>query len=272
LSRSVTDSDGARDTPSIAEAVLATGARQQPARRSLGLSLAFALGAHVGLWALATQLGPAQLAPPTKPPDLEVAMDEPPPPPVVEKEPDPPALEPPPSSARAKAPAKAPRASAPAQASTIIARQPDPNAPLDFSGDAFVTGTASAYAGGATASSGTSTHAVTRVATQPNPAPAAPPLKAVSLSRAVSLAQDEWQCPWPHEAELAEIDAQTVTMRVRVDADGRVRKVTLIEDPGSGFGAAARACALATRFSPALDREGNVTSADSPPIRVRFTR
>jgi TonB family protein len=88
----------------------------------------------------------------------------------------------------------------------------------------------------------------------------------------VELADDEWQCPWPHAAELAEIDRQTVTLRVRVDAGGRVRGVTLIDDPGSGFGAAARTCAWLTRFSPALDREGKATPADSAPIRVRFTR
>jgi protein TonB len=172
---------------------------------------------------------------------------------------------------------KAPRSitphapTAPAQAAQIIARAIDPAAPLDFSGDSFVTGSASAYAGGVTASNGTSTHAVNHVDTTPAPQPMTA-VAAVQLSRPVELDGDEWQCPWPHEAELAEIDQQTVTLRVHVDPDGRARSVRLLADPGSGFGAAARACALQTRFTPALNRAGRPISADSPPIRVRFTR
>jgi protein TonB len=164
-------------------------------------------------------------------------------------------------------------ASVPAQAGAIVAREADPNAPVDLSADAFVTGTANAYAGGVTAASGTSTHAVSELA-----APAAPPpptaavAKAPLLSRPVELSGDEWQCPWPREAEAAELDEQIVTLRARVDAEGRARSVALLDDPGFGFGAAARTCALQTRFSPALDRDGNPVAANSPPIRVRFTR
>jgi protein TonB len=73
-------------------------------------------------------------------------------------------------------------------------------------------------------------------------------------------------------AEQQQIDEQTVTLRALVATDGRARSVTVIEDPGSGFAAAARACALLTRFTPAADAQGRNVQAWSPPIRVHFTR
>jgi periplasmic protein TonB len=264
-----------RQSPSIADAVLATGAAPRRPARLLWSTLAFALAMHVGAWFAATRLNHAALpSQPSRAPDLEVALDEPPAPPPLLEPPPPTAAAPPSNAAPAAPKLKAAHAArAPAQAGAIIARDNDPNAPVDLSADAFVTGTASAYAGGVTASSGTSTHAVSQLAEPlaPPPPPAAV-AKAPLLTRPVELSGDEWQCPWPREAEAAEIDEQTVTLRVRVDTAGRARSVSLLADPGSGFGAAARTCALQTRFSPALDREGNPVVANSPPIRVRFTR
>jgi protein TonB len=46
----------------------------------------------------------------------------------------------------------------------------------------------------------------------------------------------------------------------------------VLADPGHGFGAAAVACALRTRFVPARARSGQAVRSLSPPIRVRFTR
>jgi periplasmic protein TonB len=46
----------------------------------------------------------------------------------------------------------------------------------------------------------------------------------------------------------------------------------VVSDPGLGFGAAARACALGTRFLPARNEEGRPITAPSPPIRVHFFR
>jgi protein TonB len=63
-----------------------------------------------------------------------------------------------------------------------------------------------------------------------------------------------------------------VVLRVSVRSDGTADAVKVISDPGAGFGQAARACALRTRFRPALDDAGAVVAAWSPPIRVRFVR
>jgi len=57
-----------------------------------------------------------------------------------------------------------------------------------------------------------------------------------------------------------------------VRADGHAEHVDLLSDPGFGFGAAARMCALRTRFEPARDTAGQPIIALSPPIRVHFYR
>jgi protein TonB len=61
-------------------------------------------------------------------------------------------------------------------------------------------------------------------------------------------------------------------IRVVVDANGKVESAEIVSDAGHGFGAAAIACALRTHFTPARAADGNPIRAQSPPIRVRFTR
>jgi protein TonB len=254
----------------IADAVLASGAARRSSRMYVGLGVALLLHAGGVLWARSLD-APPRARPRVPPPATEIDLEAPavlPPAPPAPPPPEPQApsaAKPPPSATHA------PRAqSAPARAGAIVAQQPDPGAPVDF-GDAFVTGAGTAYAGGVTTATGTSTRAVNSLPpAQPQPQLGAQ--KGRALSRPVALAGDQWHCPWPHEAEREQIDEQTVTLRVRVEDDGHARSVTLIEDPGYGFGAAARACAMLTRFSPALDAAGHPTEALSPPIRVRFTR
>ena len=59
---------------------------------------------------------------------------------------------------------------------------------------------------------------------------------------------------------------------VRNRADGSVEASEVVQDPGSGFAAAALRCARATRFTPATDADGRPIRAVSPPIRVHFYR
>ncbi len=155
----------------------------------------------------------------------------------------------------------------PAQAGNIIAREPKPDAPADLTGDTFVTGKASTYAGGITSSTGTNPVAVQTRDVDPHSPPGQP-----DRSSAVSLEDQEWNCPWPRQAEAEQIDEQTVVLRVVVRSDGAVERATILKDPGHGFGQQAVACAMRTRFSPAHDRLGRPIGAQSPPIRVRFTR
>lgn len=213
---------------------------------------------------------PADPAPP--PPQAEPMPAEAPP---LAEPPSPPQQKPlapdapPPNSARADAD----DSSSPGQAGDLLTAEPS-SAPVDFTGT-FVTGSARAYVGGGTTSSGTGQRANAQVATQ---APESPPRPASSSrssatqARPVQLPEGRWKCAWPQAALNQDIYEQHVVLRVRVSAQGTVEAVTLLDDPGNGFGAAATACARATRFAPAQSEEGQAVAATSPPIRVRFTR
>ena len=173
-----------------------------------------------------------------------------------------------PSSIHIRRSSAAPAAPA-AEAAPVIARSPDSRGPVDLTADAVVTGKATAYAGGATASTGGSSSPVAEASSPPRPAAHSP---TAGRSSPVSLASESWSCPWPAEADAEQIDEQLVILRVVVSASGDPRSATVLADPGHGFGPAALACAMRTRFTPALDAKGDPTAATSPPIRVRFTR
>lgn len=143
-------------------------------------------------------------------------------------------------------------------------------APVDLTSDTVVTGNAAAFAGGIT-SPARGTNTIQSGATVPGTA-ASGPAGAVDHSSSVSLEGRSWSCPWPPEADAAQIERQTVVIRVMVNADGAVLSAEAVSDPGNGFGAAAIACALGTRFTAARDRAGNSIRARSPPIRVTFIR
>jgi protein TonB len=208
--------------------------------------------------------------------EVEMVNAPPPPPPQEEKQPEPEAPKP-----LAAAPKIAPReapAPAPAQAGKILTQEADPDAPVDLTGQGFVTGNAESYAGGVTASSGTSKTAVHNLnaapggvpggtGTKPGPAPTGP-----DLSSPPSITGTDWDCPFPPEADVDQIDLQIVTVAVTVRADGTPENIRVVGDPGHGFGRAARACAMRQRFVPAKNREGHPIAGTLPAVKVRFTR
>ena len=156
----------------------------------------------------------------------------------------------------------------PAQAGKLTAVTNDP---VDLTGASFVVGGAATFPGGVTTAQGKGTKAGT--AAEPAQASgAAGHTRGPSRARAVSPDQAAWSCPWPAEADAEQVNERTVVLRVRVQADGRAQTVDVLSDPGFGFGAAARACALATRFDPARDADGQPIAALSAPIRVHFYR
>jgi protein TonB len=159
------------------------------------------------------------------------------------------------------------RAMPPAQAGQLAAMSSEP---ADFTGMAFIVGSGTSYTGGATTSTGTSRKAALG-AVAPE-ATGSRPSNVRSRARPVSLDQSAWNCPWPAEADAEQINEQTVVLQASVRADGRADRVEVFSDPGFGFGAAARLCALRTRFEPALDSAGQPIPAQSPPIRVHFFR
>jgi protein TonB len=270
-----TVADSAR--PRIVDVVL--GADRPSPPRNVLIALLVAVGLHVSLWLWAShsersleswsatlaarvhaELSREQVVELTRPP---------PPPPAPQEKPHPP--EPAAPKVHVVRPHRevASRPPPPAQAGNIIAREPDPHAPADLTGETFVTGSATAYAGGVTSSTGTNPRAVQSREVDPRAPPGG---GEPDRSRPVSLNEAEWSCPWPREAEAEAIDEQTTIIRVLVHPDGTVESASLVRDPGHGFGQAAVACAMHTRFEPAQDRSGKPIRAQSPPIRVRFTR
>lgn len=206
------------------------------------------------------------------PQEIEVMKEDAPPPPPAPEETAKAEEPPPPVKA---APREPPPAAAPAQAARVLAQEPDPNEPVDLTGNTIVQGNADAYAGGTTSANGTTTRAVRSLASpQGVPggtgAPAAKPT-GPDRSRTASVGGTEWNAPFPPEADTAQIDEAYVTLQIDVRADGSASAVQVISDPGNGFGREARRYALTQHFQPAQDHDGNPI-AGTIKTRVHFSR
>jgi protein TonB len=206
--------------------------------------------------------------------DIDLTPPPPPkeePPPEPEKEP-----EPPPPVAQKQAPTKeAPPAAA--EAGKVLTAEADPNEPVDLTDEGFVTGTSDRFAGGVTASAGTGKNAVRNTAAVPTGVGTGTPKATVvaapkvDLSRAPKPSKSDWDCAFPPEADAEGINFMKVQIAVTVTADGRARTVTVLKDPGFGFGRAARSCALRTAYTAALNSEGQPVEQTFT-FGVRFTR
>lgn len=172
----------------------------------------------------------------------------------------------------------------PAQAAKVLTQEPRPDEPVDLTGNTIVQGNADAYAGGFTTATGTGT-AAARAAPGPSTtaggtgpggmAAAPPPPSGPDRSRPASLGGgSEWSCPFPQEADTAQIDEAYVTLQVEVTADGAATPggVRVLADPGNGFGREARRCALSKRYATALDHDGAPIAGSTRPFRVHFSR
>jgi periplasmic protein TonB len=215
--------------------------------------------------------------------DIDVIKPPPPPPPAPDK----PAPEEEAQKPVAKAPDRAPtqaeeKPPEAAQAGRVLTAEPDPNEPLDFTRDGFVTGNADHYAGGETTSTGTADQAVRDRRAKPGGVKggqgsgpvqaAAPTAAAVDLSRPAMPLSTDWNCQFPAQADTDQIDFARVMVVVTVGPDGRAKSVVVASDPGHGFGAAAQRCAMGQQYSVALDSAGKPVTRTTPPFSVRFTR
>jgi protein TonB len=208
--------------------------------------------------------------------DVDKPPPPPPPPPPEEKEPEPPppvahAAPPPPHDAPAKAPAAA-------EAGKVLTAEPDPDEPVDLTGDGFVSGNGDRFAGGVTATRGTAKSAVRSLDASPTGTGSAPravaaPASTVNLSRPPGLPAGSWSdCGFPAEADAEGINNMRVKLSVTVKADGHVRSATVLADPGYGFAAMARQCAMRKVFTPALNAAGEPVEQTMPPFTVHFER
>jgi len=212
--------------------------------------------------------------------EIEVEKEQPPPPPPAPPPPEPEEVKPaapPPHAMPREAPPPPP---APAQAAKVLTQEPKQDEPVDLTGNTIVTGNADAYAGGFTSGNGTSKQAVNAMpsptgvpgGTGPVNAPVQQAAPKVDRSRPVAIGSTEWNCPFPAEADTAQVDEAYVTLQVDVRPDGTIAAARVLSDPGNGFGREARRCALSKRLSPALDVDGNPIASTSKPFRVHFSR
>jgi periplasmic protein TonB len=206
--------------------------------------------------------------------EMEVIKETPPPPPEEPKD------EPKEEKPVIKENDPPPPPPQPAEAAKVLTAEADPNAPVDLT-NSFVTGSGSTYAGGQTSSTGTNKTAVYNPAaantgvvggTGTGPAPAPGPPKQDRSRTAGLLGSGEWNCPWPGEADAEQIDQAFVMIQVKVKPDGSPENVSILQDPGHGFGREARKCAMGKKYNGALDADGNAIGGMTKPFRVRFER
>lgn len=215
----------------------------------------------------------------------ELAIEQPPPPPPPEPETPPPpepepvkATPPPPKAAQPQPETPAPPPAA-AEAGKVLTAEPDPDEPVDLTGNTFVQGTGDTYAGGVTSSTGTSKVAVKDVRATgtgegtgsgtPNGVPGGTGPDLSAAARPVSGSWDH--CGFPQEAEVEQVNQAKVSIAVTITAEGRAQTVSVMQDPGFGFGALAKRCALRERFTPAKNRLGQAVAATQV-ITINFFR
>lgn len=76
-------------------------------------------------------------------------------------------------------------------------------------------------------------------------------------------------CAYPSGADG---EVAVVTVIVTVGPDGKAQHVEVLDDPGMGFGRAARTCAMRHPYRAGRDASGKPVVSKTPPVRVRFTR
>lgn len=169
----------------------------------------------------------------------------------------------------------------PAQAAKVLTAKEDPDEPVDMTGNGFVTGDGTGPGYGMVSAEGKGKEPTYNKSASldgkeggTGNGKGAPPPPGPDLSKpAGTSGSSSWNdCPFPAEADAEQIDQAFPVIIVTVRPDGTAAAVKVVEDPGYGFGRQARICALAKRYTAALDKTGQPTTGVTPPIRVRFTR
>ncbi len=220
--------------------------------------------------------------------DIDVDQPKPEPKPP-EPEPEPPAPEPEPKPAAEPLPKEfdePPLATdqppPAAEAAKVLTQEPDPDEPLDLTNEGFISGSGTRFAGGVTAADGTSKTAVRSQGAKAGGVPggkATEPAKPAARAPQEDLSESpkpvqrgRWDCPFPAEADVEQVNYARVTLVVVVDSNGRAKSASVLSEPGYGFGQAARRCALSKQYSVGKDRLGRPVTKTTPPIAVVFRR
>jgi protein TonB len=174
---------------------------------------------------------------------------------------------------------------APAEAADVLTAEPDDEA-VDLTGFDIVDKDGSKATGaGYTSAKGTDTKPVydknakvggvpgAKGTGEPKPAPPPPRRRKKDMSKPAGLSGGRsWNCPFPPQADAEQVHRAAALVVVKVGTSGQALSATVVSDPGYGFGAAARRCAMARSYTPALDADGKPKVSTTPPIRVSFRR
>ncbi len=189
----------------------------------------------------------------------------------------PPPTPPPPPEKVDPAPTKSPGSPPPPpqEATKVLTRAESPDEPEDLTDRGIANGNSERLNTGQVSATGTGS-SPTMIAAPTSVAKTGTPAGPVGEDRsrpAGLLGARAWDdCPFPAEANAAQVNQASVTLTVTVAADGRPSSVVVLKDPGYGFGAAAKTCALARRYSAALNAAGEPMVSTMPPFRITFRR
>jgi protein TonB len=214
---------------------------------------------------------PAPPEPPPAPPQAE-----PPPDPAEPDPPDPP--EPPAPNEKEDPYEDLDRPPPPAEAAKVLTAPSDPEQPPAPSDTTFASGEGTGRSVGLVAGDGTGN----RTTYDPRAQVGNKPIKRLNdwksssqqgypdLTRAASPFYGvDSGCAYPSGADG---EVAVVTVIVTVGADGKALHVEVLDDPGMGFGRAARTCAMRHPYRAGRDASGKPVVSKTPPVRVRFTR
>lgn len=154
-----------------------------------------------------------------------------------------------------------------AAAGSVVASHADATEPPDVTGFEMPVGNKEQYAGGLTASTGTSKAAVEDLRATPQGVPAP-----MSLARPSAPARKAWACRWPEEEESSSVRDVRVRIAVHVGENGSATDVELLDSAAPSFARAARRCALGETYRAALDDRGRAVSGVTRPFVVHFVR
>jgi hypothetical protein len=78
--------------------------------------------------------------------------------------------------------------------------------------------------------------------------------------------------PFPAQSDIDKVDEAYVVLQAEVAPDGYPTDVFVLRDPGHGFGAAARRCAMLKKYIPGRDANGAPVAAETAPFRIHYLR
>jgi len=242
---------------------------EQRERAWLGPSLVFAALVHAAAaFVLPSDPGAAREAAPITTEIIEIQPAAPPP--TESPKPEPPPSAPSEPVKRGSIQPSSERTPSPPAAVPLLTQSSNENADLVDLTDSVVVGSATGSrgtGGRATSAPGPGSGVTNSQGAGSLSEPLGP-----NRARAASVwGESDWNCPFPPEADIDGVDRAVASLRVELNGRGAVNQVAILRDPGHGFGAAARRCALGKRYDPALDREGRPIPA-SLVLNVRFVR